>query len=111
NGHRQLRGTQADARAVNKNFEQIDIPTDKAGLMAFVQALYSELDTGPNTSTPEQLLVGHPDEPEPTPGSSTSVVCDDEGHSPNEYGQCDDCRAWVAEPTPRPRTNDDVEEL
>lgn len=32
-----LAGTQADARAVNKEFNQIDIPTDKAGLMAFAQ--------------------------------------------------------------------------
>lgn len=42
-GHRQLRGTQADAKAVNKNFEQVDIPTDKAGLMAFVQKLYDDI--------------------------------------------------------------------
>jgi hypothetical protein len=41
-GHRQLCGTQADAKAINKNFEQIDIPTDKPGLMAFVQGLYDE---------------------------------------------------------------------
>lgn len=43
-GTTQLRGTQADARAVNKQFEQIDIPTDKAGLMDFVQQLYAEID-------------------------------------------------------------------
>lgn len=36
-GRTVITGTQADARAVNKQFEQIDIPTDKAGLMAFAQ--------------------------------------------------------------------------
>ena len=35
----QLYPTQADARAVNKNFEQIDVPTDKPGLMAFINDL------------------------------------------------------------------------
>lgn len=43
-GRRQLCPTQADAKAVNRGFEQIDIPTDKAGLMAFVQELYAEID-------------------------------------------------------------------
>lgn len=36
-GRMVITGTQADARAVNKQFEQIDIPTDKAGLLAFAQ--------------------------------------------------------------------------
>lgn len=36
-GRMVITGTQADARAVNKQFDQIDIPTDKAGLMAFAQ--------------------------------------------------------------------------
>jgi hypothetical protein len=44
-GHRQLCGTQADAKAINKNFEQIDIPTDKTGLMGFVQTLFHNNDT------------------------------------------------------------------
>ncbi len=37
-----LCGTQADARALDRNFVQIDIPTDKAGLMAYVQKLMDE---------------------------------------------------------------------
>lgn len=36
-GRMVISGTQAEARAVNKQFDQIDIPTDKAGLMAFAQ--------------------------------------------------------------------------
>ena len=35
-------GTQADAKALNKDFEQIDIPVDKAGLMAWVQMMLDE---------------------------------------------------------------------
>lgn len=47
NGHRQLRGTQADARAVNKNFEQVDIPTDKGGLRDYIQNLFNQIDNTP----------------------------------------------------------------
>lgn len=47
NGHQHLAGTQADARAINKDFEQIDIPTDKAGLMAYVQNLLNQPATHP----------------------------------------------------------------
>lgn len=36
-GRMVITGTQAEARAVNRDFSQIDIPTDKAGLMAFAQ--------------------------------------------------------------------------
>ena len=35
-------GTQADAAKVNKDFVQIDIPTDKAGLMAWIQQMLDE---------------------------------------------------------------------
>ena len=42
-GRKHLVGTQADARAINKQFEQIDIPTDKAGLMAYVQDLMDQV--------------------------------------------------------------------
>ena len=38
-----LCGTQADARALDRDFEQIDIPVDKAGLMKFVNDLYARL--------------------------------------------------------------------
>lgn len=43
-GKRQLRGTQADARDVNKAFKQIDIPIDKAGLLKVLQDLMSAAD-------------------------------------------------------------------
>lgn len=37
----QLVGTQADARATGAKWEQHDVPVDKAGLMAYVNALMS----------------------------------------------------------------------
>lgn len=40
----QIVGTQADAKAINKAFEQIDIPTDKAALMAWAQEMFARLD-------------------------------------------------------------------
>ena len=49
NGHRELVGTQADARAINKHFEQIDIPTDKGGLQSYVQTLMRHLDVADET--------------------------------------------------------------
>jgi hypothetical protein len=59
-GRTVLCGTQADARLINKDFEQIDIPIDKTGLMAFVQkaldtawTLRKELDELPLASAPE----------------------------------------------------------
>lgn len=43
-GFRILKGTQAEARAISKDFAQIDIPTDKAGLMAALQELLTLTD-------------------------------------------------------------------
>jgi hypothetical protein len=43
-GHLHILGTQADARAINKRFTQVDIPTDKAGLQAELQRLYAYID-------------------------------------------------------------------
>lgn len=37
----ELVGTQADARKLDPNYVQIDIPTDKPSLMAFVNEMYS----------------------------------------------------------------------
>jgi hypothetical protein len=37
NGATRIVGTQAEARAINKDFQQVDIPTDKPGLMAILQ--------------------------------------------------------------------------
>lgn len=43
-GQRHLVGTQADARAIDRNFVQVDIPTDKAGLRGYIQDLLTEID-------------------------------------------------------------------
>lgn len=37
NGRKVLCGTQAEAKVIDKDFTQIDLPTDKAGLMATYQ--------------------------------------------------------------------------
>ena len=42
NNMTKILGTQADAAKVNKDFVQIDIPTDKAGLMAWIQQMLDE---------------------------------------------------------------------
>lgn len=55
-GRDQLAGTQADARAVNKDFQQIDIPTDKAGLMAYIQKLMDAAQVAPEP-TPKPVPV------------------------------------------------------
>lgn len=36
-----LCGTQAEARDLDKHFVQVDVPTDKAGLMAYINELYA----------------------------------------------------------------------
>lgn len=51
-------GTQADAAKVNKDFVQIDIPTDKAGLMAWIQQM---LDETLNAMEPEVSGNSEPD--------------------------------------------------
>ncbi|WOF44308.1 hypothetical protein KNJ79_05095 [Sphingopyxis indica] len=61
-----LAGTQADARAINKQFEQVDIPIDKAGLMAFAQRWADEefhLNTVIDMQSAEivRLTAGEPD--------------------------------------------------
>lgn len=47
NGRKVLCGTQAEAKVIDKEFTQIDLPTDKAGLMATYQ---EALDTIHNLS-------------------------------------------------------------
>jgi hypothetical protein len=39
----QLAGTQADAKAIDPKFTQVDIPVDKAGLMAYVNNLLAQV--------------------------------------------------------------------
>jgi len=55
-------GTQADAGKVNRDFQQIDIPVDKAGLMAWIQQMLDEtLNAAPivevgDTETIQEIL-------------------------------------------------------
>lgn len=50
-------GTQADAAKVNKDFVQIDIPTDKAGLMAWIQQMLDETLNAVVTVEPEPEMI------------------------------------------------------
>lgn len=62
----QILGTQADARAVNKNFQQIDIPVDKTGLMIWVQQMLDETLNQVKEVTGISEAVTTP-QPEPVP--------------------------------------------
>lgn len=48
NGRSSYVGTQADARAINRNFEQIDVPTDKPSLLVFLNEMQARIDGAPN---------------------------------------------------------------
>lgn len=71
-----LAGTQADARreakAAGAKWEQVDVPTDKAGLLAFVNDLFKQ--------AAPQMPLGAPQEPaersEPAPGSMSQGQVD-----------------------------------
>ena len=39
----QLAGTQADAKTLDRGFTPVDVPTDKAGLMAYVNRLFERI--------------------------------------------------------------------
>lgn len=57
-GQTKILGTQADAKAVNKDFEPIDIPTDKPGLMAWIQQMLDEtLNAQPAGSELKELVT------------------------------------------------------
>lgn len=73
----QLAGTQADARQLDRNFVQVDVPTDKAGLMAYINELMARAPVAP-----EPELV----RPEPTnsPEVKASTV-------ENEWTRCPKC--------------------
>jgi hypothetical protein len=69
-GHRTLHHRQDDAKAQDKNFEKIDIPTDMPGLKAFVQELYNEIDTPRAPAGDPDLLDAQPEPalaPRPVP--------------------------------------------
>lgn len=57
NNQTKIVGTQADAKALNPQFEQIDIPVDKAGLMAWIQQM---LDETLNAQDEAQSYVSQP---------------------------------------------------
>lgn len=61
-GKTKLAGNQADAKALNKDFQQIDIPVDKTGLMAWIQQMLDETlnAQGPVAAQPE----AYPTDPE-----------------------------------------------
>jgi hypothetical protein len=55
--------TQADARAINKNFEQVDVPVDKPGLHVWLNVMQQKID--------ETGLHADPAPPAPKPESYT----------------------------------------
>ena len=77
----QLAPTQADARAIDRDFTQIDVPVDKQGLMAFVNNLYAQIwakeDTFDDTYRPlgdQAPVPGPADGSDPEPGVDVAVV-------------------------------------
>lgn len=50
----QLAGTQIDAKALDRNYEQVDLATDKAGYMAYVNSLLRT--STPAAATPEPYI-------------------------------------------------------
>lgn len=52
-GGRQVCTTQAEAKSVDKEYVQLDIPTDKAGLRDAIQELLDLADAAGSTETPE----------------------------------------------------------
>jgi hypothetical protein len=75
-GHLHILGTQADARAINKRFTQVDIPTDKAGLQAELQRLYAYIDELKDKiggSAPAEAPEEEPSEGEAAPAAEPAV--------------------------------------
>lgn len=77
-GHTKILGTQADAGKVNKDFSQIDIPTDKNGLMGWVQQMLDEL---LNVSVKDHPI--HDEEPEETITIATADMRADKDGAPS----------------------------
>ncbi len=63
-GQRTLCKTQAEAKAIDKDFQQLDIPTDKDGLRDAIQELLSLIDAQPAPVEPESQ-ESTPEAPEP----------------------------------------------
>lgn len=64
----QLVGTQADAKPLDPDFVQIDVPTDKAGLMAYINTLLTDREvSAPEPPTePAELPDREPEPPQPS---------------------------------------------
>lgn len=63
----ELVGTQADAKALDRDYTQVDVPTDKAGLMAYVNTLLA-------LPTPEPVEDRPPPPPTPPPVQAPSYT-------------------------------------
>lgn len=80
NGATELAPTQADAKAIDRNFKAVDVPTDKAGLMQFINNLYA-------LALPAVAEVSALDAPPPAP---VTMIKNDK--LPADYrGHPDDC--------------------
>lgn len=76
-----LAPTQADARALDKKFKQVDVPTDKANLMGYVNDLLAKAEgnagQGGATQTisvPAEDFIETPTAPKPKRGASNDTV-------------------------------------
>jgi hypothetical protein len=75
--------TQADARAINKNFEQVDVPVDKPGLHVWLNAMQQKLDEERSETFEHGFDAGAQrvinSQPEPDPSyTNWSVKLDEE---------------------------------
>jgi len=62
----QFHGTQADARKADRDFQQVEVPTDKAGLIAYLNGQSQRAVEPQPLPTQEQVFV-------PTPARETPV--------------------------------------
>ena len=70
-----LVGTQAEAKDSKRPWKQVDIPTDKTGLMAYVNALKTVTDISVITPEPDRY-VSH-SEPSPPTYTEVSIKIDE----------------------------------
>ena len=65
-GTKQLSPTQAEAKAIDRNFKQVDIPTDKLGLMNYLNVLMSVIrPSAEPTPAPSEGVEPHPHQEAP----------------------------------------------
>ena len=82
-------GTQADARAANngdKDFEHIDVPTDKASLLQFMNAMQ----TPPAPEPPPADTVSEPDPDRPYRNGDPSFIFKG-SRNPEAIFNCTNC--------------------